>query len=167
MDSEKFHHRNRDRLGEAWRGTRFALVLVAMLLAMSSGGAGCSSDDVGGDGPAVGKPKLPVPAEFRAKLSRLVHEEKWAKAVEYLREIPPEVLARSASEKSDIQYFVVMGFAAMLPGLEPHHKPAREWRMPGTSDYTTSEDELRYNHVAYDFAKAYNLVLAKEEGGVR
>lgn len=162
MPHQPFHSRNRDRLGDDWRGTRFALALVAVLLAMGAAG-GCASD--GPDQPH--KPRLPVPAEFREQLARLVYEKKWAEASAFLRSSDAALQARAASEKSDIRYFIVMGIGPMLPGLEPHQKPARTWTVPGTSDNFTSVDQQHYNVIAYDFAKQYNTALAKEERGVR
>jgi hypothetical protein len=77
---------------------------------------------------------------------------------------PPAVLARAASEHADVQYFVFVGVGPILPGLEPYQKPARTWTIPGTA---VAEDHPPYRLAAFDFAKAYNIALAREERGVR
>lgn len=144
-----------------WRGTEFALFVVATMLAMQ--GAGCVA---GG----AGRPRLPVPAEFRAELSRLVGEGKLAEATALLREANPELLARAASEKADVRYMQVMGLGPVTPGIAPRPAgapPIRTWVVPGTSDVRKGKDDDRYQLAAYDFAKAYNEALAREEKGVR
>jgi hypothetical protein len=124
--------------------------------------AGCAT--------SPGPKTLPPPAEFRDRLSQLVGEGKLAEARQLLLDTDPAFLARSASERADVRYFVVMGIGPVTPGIPPRSAgapPIRTWVMPGTSDVRVGKDDERYQMAAYDFAKAYNVALAREEKGVR
>lgn len=113
--------------------------------------------------------KLPdiIPADFKARLTALIAAGKHEDATRYLRQTDPTELARAASMRGDIRYFVIMGVGPTLPGIDPKPEPSRKWTVPGTSDMTSSKEEQVYNAVAYDFAKAYNAALAKLEGRVK
>src|SRR5687767_1960400 len=99
---------------------------AALIAWLAMGAAACSSsgnDNDEGYGP--GKTKLPVPAEFRAKLWQLTNEKKWFDATDFLNANDPALLARASSENADIQYFVIMGIGPVTPGIPPKPRPAR------------------------------------------
>lgn len=147
---------------------RMRVVAQASFLAfLAASAAACASGAVGAPARSV----QPVPAEFRITLARLVSQRRLADATKFLRETDPVALARSASERADVTYFVVMGVGPVLPGLPPptplQPGPARKWIVPGTSDVRDGRDDEVYQVTAYDFAKLYNEALAREERGVR
>lgn len=149
---------------------RMRVIAQASFLAfLAASAAACGPNGKAG-GPAS-RAVLPVPAEFRIRLARLVSEKNLAEATKLLRETDPTLLARAASERADITYFCVMGIGPILPGLPPptplKPRPARVWTIPGTSDVRSGREDEIYQITAYDFAKAYNEVLAREEKGVR
>lgn len=133
----------------------FPGVVVALCL-LAATSSGCEESR---------RPVLPPPVLFRDQLGRLVFEKRWAEATALLRGTDPSVLARAASERSDIKYAVIG--SGRLPGLEGPRRPARTWPFPGTTDPPADRDQQLYQFVAYDFAKQYNQSLAHEERGVR
>lgn len=144
-----------------------AQAALIAFLAMNVAGCATAGGDDDDDLPKSQRPRLPIPAEFRAKLHELTAKKDFAAAVKYLKDADPELLARAASENSDVRYFVIMGFGPVTPGIPPKPRPARTWVVPGTGDNFRSEDERKYNLAVYQFADTYNKALAREEGGVR
>jgi hypothetical protein len=138
---------------------------LALLAWLAYGGAGgCGPGEMG---PHQGElPKI-IPAEFKGKLSALVAGGKLTEATRYLRETDPIELAKAASMRGDVRYFVIMGIGPSIPGIDPKPEPARKWTLPGTSDMVNGEDDRIYQLAAYDFAKVYNESLAKFEGRVK
>lgn len=172
MDESLGTSRERERRAvRRWRGSEYALVVAMVVMAVQ---AGCAAG--GGVG---GRPALPVPAEFRERLGRLVGEKRWEEASGLIKETPPELLARSASERGDVRYMAVEGvgqvgqvggMGRVVPGIEARPKgapPIRTWTVPGTGDAIEGEAMRRYDVLARDFARSYNRALAAEEKGVR
>ncbi|WP_459747846.1 hypothetical protein [Pseudomonas sp. 3A(2025)] len=93
-------------------------------------------------------------------------QEEEVAALKILLEKDPEALAKSEAQKERPQFIAVRGYGATFPGLgdDPVYwqcvlSSASSMPMPGTSDVLCTDEIVRLQPAANQFAKRYNEVL--------
>ena len=97
---------------------------------------------------------------------RAVYPERRVRARLALEWAKPAREAEEAARRGDFKPVGIGGIGLFFPGLESNEALAERLMkqhgyrfINGTSDYAADEEQARYQHAAYEYAKQYNLRL--------
>ena len=107
---------------------------------------------------STARPDIPVYASdtFRADVTRLIEERRYAVATTFVKSVDPKKQAAF----DGAGYLAVAGYLVFLPGLDGiSYDRSRDWVFPGTSDVL---EDGEWQDTAFEFAKQYNLYRGRK-----